>query len=617
MRELVRLLKGQPLALRVAITTINKHGLKVGEYVDRWRQRDLDNGMISDSSALYLTLNMGFEDLRSANLTAANLLTLFGFLDHTDFWLELCLSADSSDYPEWLRSLAHNKSLFQEIITSLVAIAFVEVKNDGTRAASYEIHPAVRDYTRLRCHSAAKEYFRWAMALVAANVPRTHDVRYWEKAQRLAPHADQCLIHTRRGIERRLSLANLERIGSLFRLLGRYKDATTIYRFVLRLLEHDTSQDATTKEMIADIHGNLGLVFNGQRRFNKAIDEFQKSYEIRSRLPEYDQESCTSSLYNIGRSYMMLGDREEAETSFRQTERYLAEAIRGNRASRETLTRFYRVSADLGEIDLEWGNVCRARERFEKTIKYQSQQLGELHTDTLSTKLNLGKAYAKLNLLCQAYEVLEEVVLKYTEYWGEFHNDTIRAGHEFAVACMEYGQQKRNHGESGDEQFQKAEKFLVQAMGSYENQGDSRFDLFLVATLNYGILQSVTGRLNDAESNIQSVFNQRKERFSASNPDTLAAQIELSLVLQKQQRFHESERHFSEVTRLCKLRQPAIPGLLQRTMYLQGELYLAWKDHNEHAERLFKEVAQTEYESKENGWQRKAQQQLLNMSRGG
>ncbi|PGH05123.1 hypothetical protein AJ79_06871 [Helicocarpus griseus UAMH5409] len=199
--RLARLLKGLPLALRLAISVISRFRYTVAEYIEQWNNHGHHDKLLGNDETLFRSTELGFEELEDTHPTAARILTLFSFLDHRDLWYDLCLSGTEDTYPTGLRELALKKKPFRHYFPALADLSFIELKlwTDGHQL--WETHPAIQLIARQRAATNEEEYVRCAISLVASQVPRrSYESNIWEKLRRLEPHAVQCWGHIRRGI---------------------------------------------------------------------------------------------------------------------------------------------------------------------------------------------------------------------------------------------------------------------------------------------------------------------------------------------------------------------------------------------------------------------------------
>jgi tetratricopeptide (TPR) repeat protein len=398
-------------------------------------------------------------------------LTLFSFLDHKDLWYDLCFSVAEASFPSWLRELVRKKEPFRYHYPLLADLSFIQLKHSANGHQLWEIHPAIQVVARQRAIADEQEYVRCAVSLVAAKVPRSYEENFWETMRRLEPHAEQCWRYIRQGKwGSSTNLTELESLGRLFRHVGRYEQASLIYRMIEKSL---TLQTLTVPkaEFLADVFNNLGLVYTSQRKFDLSLRLFDMSSHMRSELGTFTPDASMSMRYNKAVVFMMTGKLDEAEEYLRNAAAHFArhETDQHGLMNNERKRLYARILNDLGEVLLRKGSAAAARDVFCRILGSQWERLGEFHPTVISIKLNLGRAHTKLGEFTVARSLLKEVIAIYTEWWGRRRLETMRAVDELALAFMEEGEHKKAAGMSADSEMQNAEALWKETLGFYQS----------------------------------------------------------------------------------------------------------------------------------------------------
>ncbi|KAK2777348.1 hypothetical protein FQN53_002264 [Emmonsiellopsis sp. PD_33] len=497
MEELSQLLHGFPLALRLAISTISRYyRFTIRDYINSWKSHGYGGESEEVDDLLVRSVEVGFRELEATAPAAVKVLTLFSFLDHRDLWYELCSSATADKYPFWLRKWALQRTKFQNYYPLLADLSFVEVKCSANGRKLWEVHPAIQMVARRRAARDEQEYICSAISLVAAHVPRSYENNFWEKMQRLEPHADKCWAYIRKGKwGPRTNLTELESLGRLFRHVGRYEKASQIYR----MIEHglmDVSLSLQRKKMVflADVYTNLGLVYISQQKFDDALDKLRRSFNLRRNANMQDPEARMSITYNQGIVFMMKGQLDRANEYFREAAAHFAKpAYDSIQAESERKRLYVRILNDMGEVYLRREEVDAAIAVFDDILTSQTAELGASHPTIVSTKLNLGRAYRKRGQFKTTSELLNEVITIYTGWWGRHHPDTMRAIDELALAYMEEAERKKAAGMVSGPDMQLAEELLNEVLGFYSSTFGEKSDLAKRIRTNLQYLESVKG----------------------------------------------------------------------------------------------------------------------------
>ncbi|KAG2005304.1 hypothetical protein GB937_008847 [Aspergillus fischeri] len=474
MRERVGLLKGLPLALRLAASVISRYRYTVKDYLEAWRSRGADGEFLDVDETLSRSMELSFEELEMTDPMAAKILTLFGFLHHRDLWYDLCLGAsDDKYYPAWLRELAVQKRQFREFYPLLADLSFIELRCSANGRQLWETHPAIQVVARQRAISNGQEqlYIRCAISLVVSHIPRSYEEGFWETMRRLEPHADLCWSYITQGKwGPGTNLTELESLARLFRHVGRYERAALIYRMIengVNSLPQIRTVD--TNEFLADVLTNLGLVYTAQQKFELALRAFEESLALKRGMGGPTPDESMSIMYNKAVVFMMTERLEEAERLLRDAAAHFAPPETEHILMRKERNHLYiRILKDIGEVLLRKGSVEAAMDLFRNVFDSQRDGLGDFHPTLVSLKLNLGRAHTKLGQFTAARTLLAEVIAIYTEWWGRRHPETMRAIDELAWALMEEGRHKQGDNIPAMSEMRKAGELWEEVLSFYK-----------------------------------------------------------------------------------------------------------------------------------------------------
>ncbi|KAB8223794.1 hypothetical protein BDV33DRAFT_200158 [Aspergillus novoparasiticus] len=423
MEELVTLFKGHPLALRLATSVISRYRYEITDFLKIWKDREANIGFLGTNKVLCLCLDLSFRELENTN---------------------------------------HEQKEFENYPPVLADLSFIELKYSVNGQRFGEFHPAIQAVARQRTIPKEQEYIRCAVSLVASQVPRSYEQRFREKMRRLEPHAILCWGYIIRGKWGPCAnLTELESLGRLFRHLGRYSQASLIYRMIEKGLDQGALA-VPEGEFISDVLTNLGLTYIGQREYDLALQAFDKSWNLRSQLGSLTPDITMSIMYNKSVAFMMTGRLEEAEDNLRNAASHFAQ----HKPDQYGLTKderkqlYIRILNDIGDVLLRKGSVAAATDIFCHILDSQRGVLGESHPTIVSTKLNLGKANSQLGEFSAANSLLENVIAIYTEWWCRRHPVTMRAVDELALAFMEESEHKSALGVCAASELQNAERLL-------------------------------------------------------------------------------------------------------------------------------------------------------------
>ena len=456
--DLAILLKGLPLALRLAASVIYHYRCSAREYLEIWNKRSKTPNVPGTDEVLSRSLELSLDELERVEPTATKVLTLLSFLYHRDFWFELCYNGMEDIYPPWLQDLAKARTPFANFYPLLADLSFIELRNSSTpERQMWEMHPAVQMAAIQRAGSTEQEYIRCAISLVASQVPRSFETNSWETTRRLWPHVELCWDYIKQGRwGPNIDYTDLESLARVFRHVGRYNEASLIYQRI----DHGLTRRSLTPELtefLAEVLTNLGLVYTRQRRFDQALDCFDRSALMMSGVDTLTLDASFSLMYNKAVVFMMTGQLDEAEVLLRNAAAHFAQQTTElhSLAHGERQDLHLRILNDLGEVFMQKDSMRAALDLFYGVYEAQRGQ-GEFHPTTVSSKLNIGRALAKLGEFAEARVLLLGVIEVYTQWWGRQHPETMRAIDELAWTLMKEGEGKKMMGESGEFEIRKA-----------------------------------------------------------------------------------------------------------------------------------------------------------------
>lgn len=223
---------------------------------------------------------------------------------------------------------------------------------------------------------------------MAVKVPRSYKIDAWETIRRLLPHVKLCwsyITEGRRGLI--TDLSNSQSSGHLFRHIGKYEDASTVYRMIECGISLQTPTLDNT-ELLADVHANLGLVYTSQEKFQLALHFFDRSFELVDKHMVLTPDALMSIMYNKAALFIMTDRLDEAEELLRDatTQFSIISPEESVRTHNERNNQFLRIMHDMGEVLLRRGSLSEALKLFRDIDRRQDHQ-GEPRLVRVSVKL--------------------------------------------------------------------------------------------------------------------------------------------------------------------------------------------------------------------------------------
>lgn len=479
-RELARLLKYHPLSLKVAASLISRHPQSISQYVEKWTNRALHDEGLSTQDALLHAFELSFEELQRRNPVSAYILMLFSFLDHRDMWYELCFNATDKSSPIWLQQISSQKRP-RDFISPMHNLSFIEAKPHKSLGCVYEIHPAIHEFARWKAAQNETEYLTSAISLVAAQVPRSTHEDFVAITQRLEPHVSQCMLYIqqdRAGTQ--LDLVELEKFGNLFRHVGRYDEALQLYRVILGYLRTDEPSDFNNN-MMANIENNIGLVHHARHEYSEAFDAYERASYMRQESLVEDRDALAITLYNQGRSLLVLNRLEEAQVKLQAAAGHFSNALHDEqreRHEREDVIRSYqRILNDLGETHLRTGQLEEAEQYIKMAFRGYLEAGHAMHPAAFAVRLNMGRVCVERYFFASARSIFEYIIATYSKWWGRRHPETMRAVNELAGSYFRHGKMKQDMGDGGDEELEYAAQCWTETLHFHEEMFGKEADV--------------------------------------------------------------------------------------------------------------------------------------------
>ena len=178
---------------------------------------------------------------------------------------------------------------------------------------------------------------------------------------------------------------------------------------------------AIPSTLIAWIRFYIGAMDSYEGKYNEALIEDTKAYEIQKRLLGEEHPDTLRSLHCIGDDYSKLGRHEEAlmvdEKVYEARKRVLGEE------HPDTLISLQSIGSDYSKL----GRYEEALKVTQEAYGARKRVLGEEHPDTLGSLHNIGVDYSNLGRHEEALKVTQEAYEARKRVLGEEHPDTLRS----------------------------------------------------------------------------------------------------------------------------------------------------------------------------------------------
>ena len=381
-----------PLALATAGAYLGLTSISLLEYLHHhdtsWLELQQTSPQLLsyEDQTIYSTWNLSYIYIRKEDESAAKLLELWAYFDNRDLWYDL-LQAGEYKAPGWFLDVIKTKLTFTSVIAKLQKHALVErlIESDG-----YSMHHCVHAWVRnVLCKAVDSQNMRLALTCIGVSVPVDPVPGDWIIRQRLLPHSESCLRHSRvwSGESNDLEetddrvLQCIHGLAILYHYLGKLTEAAYLYQRVLareeKLLGEDHISTLTT------VH-NLGLLYRDQGKLMEAESMYQRALIGTENALGKDHTKTLETINNLGILYMYQGKLREAESMY---QRALPGFTRNPLLrAKSQLDLFY----NMGLLYRRLGNFESAKEFFNQAYEGSQKHLGSQHAETIDALKQLN-----------------------------------------------------------------------------------------------------------------------------------------------------------------------------------------------------------------------------------
>jgi tetratricopeptide (TPR) repeat protein len=427
---LLNRLSGLPLALTQAAAYIGQTAVSISQYLEyydsMWKdlmehQHEYSLQEYAERSVL-TTWRISYEQVKSQNEAASNLLQLWSFLYAGDLWYELvsCAKelAEHIVLPGWLKVLAQNRLVFDGVLRLLIQYSLVECKQD---TASYAMHSVLHCWCRyLGASEAERDLFqKLAIHIVGRMAPDQDTKEYWIFQRRLLPHGQAVFDGMKSSREAETTTKETrayENLASMFADQDRYVEAEAMWERALAGSEKTLGSKHITTLKIA---GNLGVFYYRVGRLVEAETMYERILAEMEKAVGLEHASTLNIVNNLG---ILYSDQDRLAEAKELSERALAGR---EKTLGPTHTSTLDTVNNLGIVYEKQGRLVEAKELFERALAGQEKTLGPTNTSTLDTVNNLGVVYEKQGKLVEAEAMYRRALAGYEKTLGSSHTSTL------------------------------------------------------------------------------------------------------------------------------------------------------------------------------------------------
>ncbi|KAF1819697.1 purine and uridine phosphorylase [Dissoconium aciculare CBS 342.82] len=322
--QLLPKLGGLPLALAQAGAYLSTTGMSVADYLEHYdatwaelmqKQDQFPLQEYGERSVL-TTWTMSYEQVKSRDPLAAQLLDLWAFLYHGDVWAELLLTGQSDEAQHRPREDAVfrpvTKLSLQHSIGTLVQYSMVKMSTADRAPA---IHPVVHAWCLHSLdRSTAQQLQAAALRLVARMAESAGRGVAKDLGLRLAAHAK--VIGTRVATWRSDEAQQALEYHQVAHFLKDWETSQEVENLYMRALRGYEKAWGAEHTSTLDTVNSLGLLYADQGKMAEAEEMYMRALRGYGKAWGAEHTSTLSTVNNLGNLYASQGKMAEAEEMY-------------------------------------------------------------------------------------------------------------------------------------------------------------------------------------------------------------------------------------------------------------------------------------------------------------
>jgi non-specific serine/threonine protein kinase/serine/threonine-protein kinase len=325
-------------------------------------------------------------------------------------------------------------------------------------------------------------------------------------------------LPTKFAAQPRIESAIRSALGRTYMALALYEQAeeqlSRALEIDLRLLGPDDPQTLTSRQ-------HFGLVRRHRGDYEQARAIYEETLERRRRVQGEDHPDTLGSLGDIAVILDLLG-APEAEAAYRLA-RDRSIKVRGRDDLRTLL-----ITGNLGQLLQRLGKHDESEQLLRECYEERLRALGADNPDTIGTSTQLAYVLSRLKKWDESEAMMRNALERSRRVNGENHARTIFAGNGLAQVLCD-----REKTDEGIELYQQ----VVAQAREHLGPDNPNTPAIMQAAANEMV---ISGRDSEAEPLLRESVAALTRLRGPDHPLTITSQMNLSSLLQKQQRWEES-----------------------------------------------------------------------------
>jgi tetratricopeptide (TPR) repeat protein len=190
-----------------------------------------------------------------------------------------------------------------------------------------------------------------------------------------------------------------DRLANLYYITARYQESEKLR---LDLLNGAIQQ--RNNEEIARLCNELGLIYNAQGRYEKAIEKFEEALRIDEESRRHEHPDYATHLSNLANVYREQGRYDEAIEKYEKAMRIDEKTIGREHPN------YAQSLNNLANVYLQQGRYDEAMEKYEEAMRIAEKTIGREHPDYAGHLNNLALVYGDQGRYDDAVKMHEDAL---------------------------------------------------------------------------------------------------------------------------------------------------------------------------------------------------------------
>ncbi len=339
---------------------------------------------------------------------------------------------------------------------------------------------------------------------------------YWQRCERLLPHALQCLTWSEEESPR---IALMTHVATYFLARSRFAEAEALYLQARHLGEQTLG---VAHPQVGEVLYGLALLYSNQRKYTEAEALYLQAMRLGEQTLGANHPQVGEVLCRLAMLYGNLGKYAEAEPLYQRALSIREHALGADHPQVATVLQGLAVLYD------DLGKYAEAEPLYQRALSIREQTLGADHPQVATVLNNLAVNYQGQGRYAEAEPLLQRVLHIWESALGLEHPRVMYPLHSLAEIRREQGR------------YAEAELLLRRALHISELAFGSEDHLVAIVLHSLALLSQKQDRDAEAETLFQRALSIQELHFDPQHPETAQTLHDLAMFRQQQGKLGEA-----------------------------------------------------------------------------